>query len=261
MLPVIAAAALLAVAPAPTPSAASAATPAPASTSAPATTAAPLPVQPDALASPLREVVYNVSTSTLYDNITESYGGGENATAPSSTDIESRSGTVTVDVMAKFEDGVLGVQVLEHWKVPPLPQRFKGGVAPDGTVLFPAATIDPVTVELLPYFATQFVPPGNIAPGMHWSVVKTYEKSVVSTDYTVTAIGIASITIHKLTTIKSFGGETIDGTIAYNPSSFVPISGKLRVKRTDTLANGLVQQTLDLTFDRVSDTAVPAPKP
>jgi hypothetical protein len=141
-----------------------------------------------------------------------------------------------------------------------LPQRFTGEVAPDGTVQFPRATIDPVTIELLPFFATHFVPPGSLAPGTHWSVVKTYDKSVVSTEYTVTAVGLTSITIHKLTTIKALGNETIDGTIAYDLSSSAPISGKLRVKRTDTFADGLTQETLDLTFDRQSDTASATPK-
>jgi hypothetical protein len=254
MLLEIAAAAMIAAAPAPAPTSTVVTPPSPAATAAPVASATPVAVAPNALTTPLREVVYNVTSSTLFDDINESYGGGETANAPSSTDIESRNGTVTVDVMAKFEDGVLGIRVFEHWKVPPLPQRFMGGVAPDGTVEFPQSTIDPVTIELLPYFATQFAPPGNLAPGTHWSVVKTYDKSVVSTDYTVTAVGTASITIHKLTTIKALGSETIDGTIAYNPSSFVPLSGKIRVKRTDIFANGQRQQTVDLTFDRVSDT-------
>jgi RimJ/RimL family protein N-acetyltransferase len=196
----------------------------------------------------------------LIDDVTESYGGGEGAFAPSSTGVVSRDGTITVDVMAKFEDGVLGIRIFELWKVPPLPQRFTGEVAPDGTVQFPRATIDPVTIELLPFFATHFVPPGRLAPGTHWSVVKTYDKSVVSTEYTVTAVGLTSITIHKLTTIKALGNETIDGTIAYDLSSSAPISGKLRVKRTDTFADGLTQETLDLTFDRQSDTASATPK-
>lgn len=255
MLAEIVAAALIAAAPTPT------ATATPASVPAAASTSAPTSAQSNALTTPLREVVYNVSTSELVDDITESYGGGEGAFAPSSTEVDSRNGTVTVDVMAKFENGVLGIRVFERWKVPPLPQRFSGVVAPDGTVVFPPSTIDPVTIELLPFFATHFAPAGTLAPGTHWSVQKTYGKSVVSTDYAVTAVGLSSITIRKLTTIKALGDETIDGTVAYDPSSFVPISGKIRMKRTDTLANGQAQLTLDLTFDRVSDTENAASKP
>jgi hypothetical protein len=242
MLLEIAAAALIAAAPAPAPSSSA--------------------VPSAALTTPLREVVYNVSTSTLIDDITETFGGGDNAfSPPSTTEVASRNGTVTVDVMAKFDNGVLGIMIFEHWKVPPLPQAFTGGVAPDGTVEFPPSTIDPVTIELLPFFATQFAPPGSLATGTHWTVVKTYDKSVVSTDYTVTAVGPSSITIHKLTTIKALGSETIEGTVTYDPSSLAPISGKVRMKRTDVFADGQTQQTLDMTFDRLSDTVNATHKP
>lgn len=213
------------------------------------------------LAKPLREVVYAVSTSELIDDITESFGGGEDASAPSTTSIMSRSGVVTVDVMQKLEAGVLGLQVIEQWKTPPLPQRFTGVVAPDGTVEFPPATIDPVTIELLPFFATQFAPQGALAPGAHWSVKTTDDRSLVVTNYSVTAAGAASVTIRKVTSISALGNELIDGAIVYDPSSFVPISGKLRMKRTDTFADGQTQLTLDLTFTRVSDTFQTAPMP
>jgi hypothetical protein len=213
------------------------------------------------LAKPIRDVVYAVSTSELIDDITESYGGGEGATAPSTTSIVSRSGTVTVDVMQKLDDGVLGIHVLEQWKMPPLPQRFTGVVAPNGTVEFPPATIDPVTIELLPFFATQFAPRGALAPGAHWSVTTTSDRSVVVTNYSVTASGAASVTIRKVTSISALGNESIDGAVVYDPSSFVPISGKLRMKRTDTFADGQTQLTLDLTFTRLSDTFQTAPMP
>jgi len=217
--------------------------------------ASPTPAAaPAALSTtPLREVVYKVTTSEYVDDITESYGGGEDAFAPSSTIVGAKNGVVTVDVMAKLDDGVLGVQISERWRTLPLPQRFTGIVAPDGTVKFPPATIDPVTIELLPFFATRFAPAGALANGSHWTVVSTYDKSVVTTGYTVTSVGAGSVTIRKLTSISALGNESIDGAIVFDPSTSVPISGKLRVKRTDTFADGQTQQTIDLTFERVSD--------
>jgi hypothetical protein len=221
----------------------------------------PAAAAPERLAQPLREVVYAVSTSELIDDITETFGGGEDASAPSTTSIVSRSGDVTVDVMQKLEGGVLAIQVIEQWKTPPLPQRFSGVVSPDGTVRFPPATIDPVTIELLPFFATQFGPQGALAPGAHWSVKTTYDRSLVETNYSVTAAGAASVTIRKVTSISALGNESIDGTIVYDPSSFAPVSGKLRMKRTDTFADGQTQLTLDLTFTRLSDTFQTAATP
>ena len=221
----------------------------------------PAAAQPGPFTTPLREVVYAVSTSELIDDITESFGGGEDASAPSSTTIASRSGVVTVDVMQKFDGGVLGIQVVEQWKTPPLPQRFTGVVAPDGTVEFPPATIDPVTIELLPFFAARLIPAGSLEAGTHWTVKRTDDKSLVVTDYSITATNATSVTIRKVTAISALGNEAIDGAIVYDAASSAPISGKLRMKRTDTFADGQTQLTLDMTFTRLSDTSHTASMP
>ncbi len=226
-----------------------------------AATPTPSASPPEALATPLREVVYAVSTSLLIDDITESYGGGEDASAPSSTSIESRSGVVTIDVMTKLDTGVLDIQVLEHWKMPPLPQRFTGVVAPDGTGEFPPATIAPGTIELLPFFATRLIPTGSLAAGTHWTVRRTDDKSLVVTDYSITASNATTVTIRKITAISALGNEAIDGAIVYDSSSSAPISGKVRMKRTDTFADGQTQLTLDMTFTRLSDTSHTASTP
>jgi hypothetical protein len=206
------------------------------------------------LTTPLRVVVYDVSTTERVDDITESFGGGPGAVPPASTLEGEEHGTVTVDVMAKFDDGVLGVKVIEQWKVPPLPLHFTGAVAPDGTVEFALTTINAATIELLPYFATRFSPDGALASGSHWSVNKVSGNTSVSTDYEVTAVGVDSVTIHKDTTIKELGSETVDGTVEYDPALLVAISGRLRVRRTDMFADGQTTHTIDLNFNRVSDT-------
>lgn len=243
---------------------------APTATSTPTSTATPAAAPTSASTgptAPLREVVYRVSTSERVDENSESYGG-YNAAAPASAGIASKNGSVTVDVLAKFENGDLAIRVLELWQevigygpTPRLPQKFTGAVRPDGTVEFPPATIDPVTIELLPFFATRFTPAATLVPGTHWSVERVYEKASVTTDYSVTAVGPSSVSIRKVTKIQALGYETIDGTVAYDPSSFVPISGKIIVTRNDTFASGQMKHTLDLIFDRVSDTDSASSKP
>ncbi|HEY7980950.1 MAG TPA: hypothetical protein VID19_05655 [Candidatus Eremiobacteraceae bacterium] len=249
MLPEIVVAALLAATPAPT--TATVSTPAAAQTAAPAA----LP------ATPLREVVYKVSTSERIDDITESYGGGANAVPPSSTLVDEAHGTITVDVMAKFEDGVLGIKVSELWKNSPLPLHFTGAVTADGTVQFASATIDSATIELLPYLATSFAPQGAIVVGTHWSVDKVVGKATVSTDYIVTAAGSDGVTIHKDTKISALGTESVTGTIVYDPSLLVATSGQIRVRRTDMFANGQTMHTIDIGFERISDSFASAAKP
>jgi len=221
----------------------------------------PATAPPEALTKPLREVVYDVSTSERVDDITETFGGGPDAAPPSSTDVEETHGTITVDVMAKFEDGVLGIKVTEQWKVPALPLHFTGAVAPDGTVEFPSATIDPATIELLPYLATHFAPDGSLVVGGHWSLDKVNGKSTVTTVYSVTAAAFDSVTIQKHTSIKALGSESVDGTIVYQPSLLVAISGTVKVRRTDMYSDGQTTRTIDLNFTRVSDTFQTAAKP
>jgi hypothetical protein len=211
--------------------------------------------------APLREVAYKVSTSERVDDITETFGGGPNAVPPSSTLVGESHGVITVDVMAKFEDGVLGIKVSEQWKESPLPLHFTGAVDADGSVQFASATIDPATIELLPYLATSFAPAGTIAVGTHWTVDKVIGKSTVSTDYSVTAVGGDSVTIHKDTKIRALGTETVTGTIVYEPSLLVATSGQIRVRRTDMFADGQTTHTIDISFERISDTFAGSAKP
>ena len=192
------------------------------------------------------------------DDITESYGGGEGAFAPARrADVENH-GTVTVDVLAKTEDGTLLAGVSELWHDNPLPLKFEGAVASDGTVLFAPNTINAVTMELLSYFATRFVPDANVQKGSHWTVDNSGGKISMTTNYAVTAVGTDSITIQKDQTIKALGSETIGGSVVYQLSRFVPISGKIRERLTEMYADGQTQGTLDLRFDLVSDSYQPS---
>jgi hypothetical protein len=236
------------VAPSPSPSQSAAPSPIPTSTNSPAMVPG----------KPAREVVYKVSSLLRIDDITESYGGGADAFAPASRgDIENH-GTVTVDVFAKTVDGTLLVSVSEAWHNNPRPQQFEGEVAPDGTVLFGPSTISAVTTELLSYFATRFVPYADDQSGSHWAVDNSGGKISMKTNYAVTAVGTDSITIQKDQTIKALGSETIGGSVVYQLSQFVPISGKIRERLTEMYADGQTQGTLDLRFDLVSDTFQPA---
>jgi hypothetical protein len=229
----------------------------------PSTSAAPSPTPtPVVLTSlqgvkPAREVMYKVSTLLRLDDIWESYGGGEGAFAPASrADVENH-GTVTVDVLAKTEDGTLLVRVSELWHDNPLPLKFEGAVASDGTVLFAPSTINAVTIELLSYFATRFVPDAIVQSGSHWTVDRSGGKVTMVTNYAVTAVGADSITIHKDQTIKALGSESISGSVVYQSSQSDPVSGKIQERLTEMQTNGQTQGTLDLRFDLVSDTFQP----
>jgi hypothetical protein len=197
-------------------------------------------------------VVYKVSSLLRIDDITETYG--YTAHGPASRGEVENHGTVTVDVIAKTEDGTLLVRVAEVWHDNPLPLKFEGAVAPDGTVLFAPSTINAVTIELLSYFATKFVPDASVQSGSHWTVDRSGDKITMITNYAVTVVGADSITIHKDQTIKALGSESISGSVVYQSSQSEPVSGRIQERLTEMQTNGQTQGTLDLRFDLVSDT-------
>jgi hypothetical protein len=218
-------------------------------------TPGPASVQSQALTAPLREVMYNVSTSLRIDDITDSFGGGEGAVPPASGDSSGDRETVTVDVMAKLDDGTLAIKVTELWRRGGArPSVLTGAVAPNGTVRFGASTINDVTRELLPYFGTGFTPDGTLALSKHWSLDQTFTNASVSTQYTVVAVNATTATIHKVQSIKSQANASVDGTIQYDLASLEPISGRVVKRMTVMFVDGQTAATLDLRFDRVSDT-------
>ena len=92
-----------------------------------------------------------------------------------------------------------------------------------------------------------------LSVGKQWPVDKADGKVSVVGDYLVTSMDADSVTIHKNLTIKALGAETVDGTIIYDPALLLATSGQLRVRRTDMFVDGQTMRTIDLHFDRVSD--------
>jgi hypothetical protein len=221
--------------------------------------ASPAPV---ATQIPLREVVYDVTTNWRVDDITESYAGGADATEPGSTEYRNGQGTVTVDVFARSADGGLYVSVTEAWKEPTKQLPFEGTIEPKGILNFDStgpAALDDIGGELLPYFGIQFAPPGTLDVTTRWSLGGSSGKLSATTEYQITAVSGDTVTIHKDQTIKGLGTITVDGSVVYEPSLLVPISGTVRKRSTEMYADGQTTSTLVITFSRISDTFVSKP--
>jgi hypothetical protein len=203
--------------------------------------------------TPVRECIYKVSSLLRVDSVYESYGGGADADLPGSTGSSEDDGTVIVDVMGKFQDGGLAIRVTEHWRGDPATHLFKGAVASDGTVAFPPKTINAVTRELLPYFATAFASAGTLAAGTHWTVKQTDGQLTTTTDYTVTTANADTVTIAKKQSNDAIEGVSVTGSVVYRGALLVPISGQLRKRTSEMVSNGQTTGTLDVRFDLVSD--------
>jgi hypothetical protein len=220
----------------------------------PATTSTAAPAATDSEpTTPVRECVYKVSSLLRVDIVEESYGGGANAALPGSNASSEDDGTVTVDVMGKFQDGGLAIRLTERWRDDPVPHVFKGAVASDGTVAFPPTTINAVSRELLPYFATAFASSGPLVAGTHWTVQQTDGQLVATTDYSVTSATGGTLTIAKKQSNDAIEGVSISGSVVYDSTLLVPISGQLRKRTNEMESNGQATGTLDLRFDLVSD--------
>ena len=231
------------------------ATPTPAPAAVPA--ASPAPARP--AGAPLREVVYNVTTLLRFDDITESFGGGPNAVPPASTSSVENHGTVTVDVMGKNADGTLYITILGLWKQHLRLVPTKASVSPDGTVALDPSDIDELALELLPYFGTHFMPDGPLDTSTKWTLSSNGNKSSIVINYAVANVKDKTITIHKTATIKALGSESIDGTVVYLPSMLVPITGEIKKRMTEMYSDGQSQGSLNIRFDRISDTFESSP--
>lgn len=233
----------------------------PAASPVPATASQATPA-PVATQRPLREVVYDVTTNWRVDDITESYAGGADATEPGSTEYRNGQGTVTVDVFGRTADGSLIVMVTEAWKEPTKQLPFEGTIEPTGILNFDStgpAALDDIAGELLPYFGTQFAPPETLDTTTRWSIQGSSGKISAATEYQITAVSGDTVTVHKDQTIKAIGTITVDGSVVYEPSLLVPISGTVRKRSTQMYSDGQTTRTLVITFTRVSDTFASKP--
>lgn len=223
-----------------------------------AASASPPPPSATASASarPLREVVYSVTADDRFDEISESYAGGADATNPGSTGALSAHGTVTIDVTGHQQDGELQLTVTENWKEQAKPVSFGAFVRPDGYIgiesLTPSA-IDDAPDELLPFFGTAFAPLGTLSTTTRWTQNSDENEITISTEYAITAVSGDSVTVHKIQTIKGGDEMSVDGSVVYEPSMLMPISGDITKKTTHMWADGSQSATLTVSFKLVSD--------
>jgi hypothetical protein len=218
---------------------------------APTTAPAPAPAN-----APLREVTYKVSFSD------RTFSGGEHYQGYSSNStVVADNGTVTVDVTGVAGDA-LTVDVTEIMNKIGTPTHFSGSILPDGSVSFPADTIQPVTRELLQYFGTQFVPADKIAPDASWDVNVDRNGVSIKTNYKVTKVDGTVVTLAEKSSIKIASDNatiTTNSTIALKPSLLVPVSGDVHQLISRLSVSGETRSDVSMHFERASDSRdVPA---
>jgi len=212
--------------------------------------AAPATPAPAPANAPLREVTYKVSFSD------RTFSGGEHYQGYSSNStVVADNGTVTVDVTGVAGDALV-VDVTEVMNKIGTPAHFSGSILPDGTVNFPADSIQPVTHELLQYFGTQFVPADKIAPDASWDVNVDRNGVSIKTNYKVTKVDGAVVTLAEKQSVKIASDNatiTTNGTIMLKPSLLVPVGGDVHQLISRLTVSGETRSDISMHFERSSD--------
>jgi hypothetical protein len=197
-----------------------------------------------------REVVYNASyTDTHAQNVTSFYGNQEASVG------DGDHGTVTIDVMEASETS-LGLKVTETWTATGRPRVFLGNVDADCVAEFPQDSIQLVTRQILHYFCLGLPTAHDFSVGEQWSIPGP-DKSGMVDQFNVSAVNGDQATLQEkrfsTTTTVAVGELTGDGTIVYEPSKVIPISGKYNFKVS---AGGYAESdedTITMHFELASD--------
>jgi hypothetical protein len=163
-------------------------------------------------------------------------------------------GDVTVDVMVNAESG-LGVRVTELTRSRGYPARFLGNVTANGSVNFADDSISDPTRELLPYFGVRFAAQHELDAGETWKTA-VGDVTVRSTDRHLVTL---EITEHFK--VANAVSEVLShGSVVYEPSMLVPISGDIVRTRTELYPEGSIQIRELIHFERVTDSFEQAPR-
>jgi hypothetical protein len=196
--------------------------------------------------APLRTVIYKVSTQQENAAYIERYMAVDNQRA-----IFTDTGTTTVDVMVNA-DAALGLRVTELTRSRGYPAQFLGNVATDGIVHFADDSIGDPTRELLPYFGVGFAAQRSLGVGETWQTS--------TGDVVVRKIDAGRVTLEiteRFKVANSVSDVRAHGWVVYEPSLLVPISGDIVRRRMELHAEGAIELTELVHFERLSDTFEP----
>jgi hypothetical protein len=227
-------------------------------------------------ATPMREVVYKVSSLHREDLAIETYGGqvaqqndapvtgvGQSqpvASEPGPTAKHSASlqeGTLTVDVLGVQQD-VIRVSVTENFKNSSAPVTYEAYIAPNGLVRFMTQEPSSIARYMLPLFGTKFAASSTLNAGDSWHVDLKTDVVDVQNIFTISGkdgnvLLLDEREIVKLNAAHGMNYNTY-GKLKYKPSLLVPIAGDINEKGSRSTMDTVDTLTTTVHFERVSDT-------
>ncbi|MBV8170497.1 MAG: hypothetical protein JO219_01040 [Candidatus Eremiobacteraeota bacterium] len=196
--------------------------------------------QPDA---PLRAVSYDVSIQTHDEELIRGRTGVGVA-----RELATDGGSVEIDIMTVAQD-LLGVRVIETMRSRGYAAVFQGNVGPQDGVHFAAESINDASYVMLLFFGMRFASDQSLAVGSAWT-------SAAGIRYTVRSVQSPRVTLDVLqrSNVSSASTIIVHGTVVYDPSLLVPISGDVIRRRIDMTQTGPLENEEELRFARHADT-------
>jgi hypothetical protein len=118
------------------------------------------------------------------------------------------------------------------------------------------------TQNLLPFFAPLITNGQTLTVGVRWTVDADNAAASEATKYEVTGVSDSGVTLHETQSIKVKGAigmdSTIDGTVLYDPSKLVAISGKFDRHSSNSGPSTSTTEEMIMDFSSTSDTLAPS---
>jgi hypothetical protein len=223
-------------------------------------------------ATPLREVVYKVSSLRTESLAIETYGGrvpmGQSSStagqgpagdpAPSSKNNATlQDGTLTVDVLGIQQD-VIKVRVTEVFKEHPTPNSYNAYIAPSGLVRFETPDPSPIAMYLLPLFGSKFAASSTLTTGDSWHVDLKTDAVNLQNTFTIAGQDGPLLLLNEAETVRLNSARgmnyNVTGKLKYKPALLVPIAGDIAERGNRNTMDTTDESTTTVHFERVSDT-------
>jgi hypothetical protein len=235
--------------------------------------------------TPLREVVYKVSSLRVQSIAIETFGGSVDNTGGGNTNSGNSSeniihepqptanrnatlqeGTLTIDVLG-IEQDVIRVLITENFKSRSAPFSYEAFVGPTGRVRFDTDNPSTIARYLVPLFGTKFAATETFNAGDSWHLDLKTDAVNVQNIFTISGQDGPLLLLDERETVRltSARGMSYDvfGKLKYKPSLLVPISGDINEHGGRSTMDSSTEMTTTVHFERVSDTrdtTPPGPK-
>lgn len=221
--------------------------------------------------TPMREVVYKVSSIRHEDLAIGTYGGRvamgdtpnigtSNPTSKQNATLEE--GRLEVDVLG-IQQGVMRVSVTESFNSRSSPLTYGAYITSNGLVRFERLDASVIARYLLPLFATKFLAAQTFNPGDAWHVDLKTDAVDVQNIFTISGQDGALLLLDERETVKLNTAHgmnyTTYGKLKYKPSMLVPITGDINEKGARSTMDTVDTLETTVHFERVSDSLDTAP--